>query len=570
MTKFRLSASILSFLLAFSILGCTAKNSEISTESPVFIPENVNIWQKYDEPVDLNLCVPASDITWPGAVTGDYSYENNVWTRAWKEDLGINAKVKWEALDATGSYETRLNLAIVSGDLPDIIVTKTFSQFSKLQAAGKLQDIAPYMDAYGSDLFKSNLKKSPDKTTNTVIGNKLYGLSLGGNDYRTRLIYIRNDWMKKLGLSAPKSMDDVINIGKKFVDAGLAKYALPLYGQVINGMGDIVAVANSMGAYPRIWIEDGKGNLKYGSIQPEIRDTLKLYSDLVRGGYVDKAFSSINSGTLASQITMGYIGVLPSDYWMISWPLNSMWGDADEKWQKQVDWEIYPVMPMSTLKDEMKIQGGQTSSGVVCVNKDYKNPEVLFKVINFALQKLENPKTAELSVFHSKTMDDKTYQFFNMSPLYLMFNDPMENYDTQKNVTAAIDNGFDKSYLKTAHDKLQYTPIREMFLGKESGIKMSTTQWVAYKSFYGSSSAFAIYNDYISKNMYQFDKITGYQSSTMTRVWSSMLDEEDRAFMKIMSGKEPIEFFDSFVAQWRAMGGDQITNEINEWYKAKS
>ena len=37
-------------------------------------------------------------------------------------------------------------------------------------------------------------------------------------------------------------------------------------------------------------------------------------------------------------------------------------------------------------------------------------------------------------------------------------------------------------------------------------------------------------------------------------------------FVKIISGNEPIEAFDTFVEQWKAQGGDKIAAEIAEMY----
>jgi len=33
-------------------------------------------------------------------------------------------------------------------------------------------------------------------------------------------------------------------------------------------------------------------------------------------------------------------------------------------------------------------------------------------------------------------------------------------------------------------------------------------------------------------------------------------------------GAASIDEFDKFVAQWKQLGGDQITAEVNEWYAA--
>ena len=36
---------------------------------------------------------------------------------------------------------------------------------------------------------------------------------------------------------------------------------------------------------------------------------------------------------------------------------------------------------------------------------------------------------------------------------------------------------------------------------------------------------------------------------------------------KIIAGEETVDYFDVFVSEWKSTGGDDITREVNEWYK---
>lgn len=46
------------------------------------------------------------------------------------------------------------------------------------------------------------------------------------------------------------------------------------------------------------------------------------------------------------------------------------------------------------------------------------------------------------------------------------------------------------------------------------------------------------------------------------------LDKRGVRLIKIIYGKLPIEAFDQFVANWKSNGGDQITQEVNDWFKS--
>ena len=42
---------------------------------------------------------------------------------------------------------------------------------------------------------------------------------------------------------------------------------------------------------------------------------------------------------------------------------------------------------------------------------------------------------------------------------------------------------------------------------------------------------------------------------------------EKQAYTNIIYGKESPDSFDEFVKKWKEQGGDQITKEVNDWYK---
>lgn len=43
----------------------------------------------------------------------------------------------------------------------------------------------------------------------------------------------------------------------------------------------------------------------------------------------------------------------------------------------------------------------------------------------------------------------------------------------------------------------------------------------------------------------------------------------DNTFLAIIMGESPVDYFDTFVKQWKAQGGDEISAEVNEWYQSE-
>ena len=47
---------------------------------------------------------------------------------------------------------------------------------------------------------------------------------------------------------------------------------------------------------------------------------------------------------------------------------------------------------------------------------------------------------------------------------------------------------------------------------------------------------------------------------------SILNDLLNQTFTAIIKGDESIEAFDAFVEEWLEQGGQEITDEVNEWY----
>lgn len=64
-----------------------------------------------------------------------------------------------------------------------------------------------------------------------------------------------------------------------------------------------------------------------------------------------------------------------------------------------------------------------------------------------------------------------------------------------------------------------------------------------------------------------YNEYYGPTTETVTENGSSLKKMRDETFLKIIMGSSPIDEFDDFVENWKKLGGDDITNEINEWYR---
>lgn len=527
-----------------------------STASGPRYPATVDPFGKYDTTVALTFAKATNAAT--DFPAGD-SWGNNIWTREVLKDLNIKLVLAWEA-EAVNQYDTKLNLAIASNDLTDAIYLRNATQFQRLVDAGKLEDLTEAYEKFAYPQLKTWFTEDGGirKRWGTV-GGRLYGISVSGVNYQqTRMLFIRRDWMQQLHLAAPKSMDDVLEIARKFKAVDPAhRYGILITKDILdNSMSDMNLIANSLGAYPRRWIVGSGGKLIYGSVQPAMKETLKVYRDLYANGLINPEFATTDGGASAAQLTNSMVGVAPNGSWLYSWPLNSLYESEG------AEWDCYPGMPMKGHEKDFKLQVDPVRREFVVVRKGYANPEALLKVLNYEAYKINDPKGAEQR-FHS----DEKYGYHMYMPFYPPFGPTKVNFETQPHVTNAIDKK-DESYLVTPHDKLQYGRVKAYLEAVAAGKKPAAGDWVAYNGFYGPKSAFAVLNYYFEKNLYYVDPVSGIETPEMARKQQTLNKLEEQYYVEIITGKKPLDAFDQWVKDWRELGGGQIETEINAWYKS--
>src|SRR5690606_33015050 len=131
---------------------------------------------------------------------------------------------------------------------------------------------------------------------------------------RSMFIWIRVDWMEKLGLQPPKTMDDVLAISKAFTERdpdGNGKpdtYGLGFTKNLWGGAMGLEGFLAGYNAFPNIWVEDSAGKLVFGSIQPEVKTALLALQNMAKSGQIDPEFGIKDGGKVSELIASGKIG----------------------------------------------------------------------------------------------------------------------------------------------------------------------------------------------------------------------------------------------------------------------
>ena len=90
----------------------------------------------------------------------------------------------------------------------------------------------------------------------------------------------------------------------------------------------------------------------------------------------------------------------------------------------------------------------------------------------------------------------------------------------------------------------------------------SPDEWAAYTSRITSCKILKEAEDNIEEvKTYYFA-----ETDTMRSVWWKLKEMQKQAYLEIITGEKPLDYFDTFVEQWYATGGEQILQEVNAGY----
>ncbi len=472
------------------------------------------------------------------------SLENNIWTRQYESDLGIKLKYKW--MTPVAQYEQKLNISIASGDIPDIFQVNSV-QLKQLVEDDQLADLTGIYEKNASEYTKNVLNQDGNALLSATFDGKLLAIpKMGSGLGQTNVLWVRTDWLKKLNLQEPKTMDDVIKIAQAFTENDPdGNNKKDTYGFGINkdlwGMfASLEGFFNGYGAYPNTWIEDGSGNLVNGNIMPEMKTALASLKDMFSKGYIDPEFGVKDSFKVSANVGEGKIGMLYGLFWNMGWLSDAKKANPDMTWK--------PFGIVGTKEGGALAQVPFPVSTYYVVNKKAANPEAIIEMLNLQLEKCFG-ETAEPGKYNVDQAGNPIFEY----PL-IYSEPPMKNVDAQVKVSKALESK-DTSALN-AEEKGYYDQIQAYRGGDLSG-------WPT-EMMYGPEGSLAVINGYATNKKVYDNRYFGPPTSTMTQKDATLSQIQLQTFTDIIMNGD-INQFEKYVTDWKSLGGDAITSEVNKW-----
>lgn len=503
---------------------------------------------KYDPPIEVSFVreVGTDLEELLGNLPGE-TLLNNRWSRLYEQALGIKINYDWTA--DGDFYRQKLNFSIASKDIPDMIKVSS-EQLRILSNAGLIQDLTNVYENYATELTTNILSQegSGPFDAATIDGRLMAIPEITSSIEGAMYIWLRTDWLDQLDLQPPKTIADVLAISKAFTELdpdgnGVNDtYGLALTNYLWDPVMSAKGFMAAYDAFPEIWIANDSGELVFGGIQPEVKAALKALQEMYEAGQIDPEFSFKNGTITKEQITSGKVGMIYGEQW------SSFLVQGSKSSDPNAEWRAYPIVSVSgePAKVPLKFSTWQ----FFAVRKGFEHPEAIVKLFNLHLEKNWGA-TEEYNTYYSSP-----YPVWKLSPV--------APYPAKKNLEAYLQleearlNG-DWSILNPEAKAIQKL-IDTFYAGGDN----SSSGW-GWDKTYGEESAFTILKQYEENDQLLYEQYTGGPTETMIEAQSILHDLQHETYINIILGNS-VDDFDVFVENWKKLGGDRITKEVNAWY----
>lgn len=491
------------------------------------------------------------------------TYEDNGYTRYLKKQLNIQNKDVFEAGE-NDNYQETVSMTIASRELPDVMVVNDMDMLQLLVDNDLIEDLTQvYEDCTSSrikDIYNSYGSEILD---NVTFDGKLMALPETNIDDGPSLCWLRKDWMDKLGLDAPKTVEDVENIVHEFVQkdpGGNGKgetVGLVCDDELTGGCGYSYEYQNdiifaSFGAFPKQWIYNKDGEVVYGSVQNEAKAALGKLRQMYQQGTLDNNFLMRESSNIIELIVSGKCGSFFGPWWSPNNPLMSaMQKNPNAEWQ--------PYLIQTDKDGQTSFASQNPNDKYVVVRKGYKHPEIVMKIVSVLFDDLryDEEDVREMERYYQDNVDPTARPL----AINVDYKDAlMRCYDSLKDAIQGRKKLEDLGLLEGAY---YISCSKYLDRKKDTSAQKSWEDWAAYASRMTACSVLR------KGQTRQVKSLFFGETKTMKSNWWRLEELEKKAYLEIVTGQKPLSYFDEFVKEWNRQGGEKIRGEVAQELKGK-
>jgi putative aldouronate transport system substrate-binding protein len=495
--------------------------------------------------------------------------DNNMFTDYMKALLGIEWKAAWTWIAAEDG-DQKYNMAMAANDLPDLCENVGGTILVKMYEADLVEDITDAFDNLASEQW---IKSKWAPFGNLPWAYASYEGRKKGWPYVERayqndkVMWMRQDWLDKLGLAAPTTIDELYAVATAFKKAGLGQGAagstLGIAAQQELGYswyGSFDPIVGSIaGTLPGYWTEGPDGKLANGTVDPRMKNALQTLALWYKEGLIPADFPTRPTAEAEKLVAGNQVGIHFTPAW------DSGWGCAESKKNDPTAvWKPYDIPAGAEGK---KKHWSNPFAGVVSpIRKGMKYVDAFIKQNNFNAEWGENP---EYRCFNNPPFEGLTFNIVdgkvvNESMSYMKWGFGPIGGTGGGGVDPARDDTnlrYQLSWKDIAVDKRD--AAQATFFDDPTGATTLYQEAALLVAEVSEAEGIKnMFNSLPTKTMVELGTDLGTSGGENNRLGSLATE----TLTAIITGQKPLDAFDEFVSTWKSLGGDQITTEVNDWY----
>ncbi|WP_235886313.1 extracellular solute-binding protein [Paenibacillus cymbidii] len=284
-------------------------------------------------------------------------------------DKALNIDLNFNVYPSADDYTNQLNVRMASGNFPDLFAVDR-PQLKEFVKQGLLLDFTPYLDKLKDVrnlIGEDSLKKG-------MVDGKVYAIAK--SPLNPSLTYwIRQDWLDKLGLKVPTTLDELMNVATAFTnndpDGNGKKDTYGITGQGLQAFAPIFGAFGVGGDTPSFYVRDGQ--IVTNLYDPGMPGALAYIKDLIAAKVVDPELLANTGIQHREKAIKGQAGILyagvgdrgkddaqvksvnPNANWIQIAPPQGPGGKYDGVWDAGSTWGRIAI-PKALEKDQEKLQ----------------------------------------------------------------------------------------------------------------------------------------------------------------------------------------------------------------------
>ncbi len=509
--------------------------------------------KKYDPPVEVKVIWEQVSMDFPKE-GGPWSWDNNPLYNECVKYTGLKPLKHWEAYSTTQQQKLAADLA--AGTLPDYFHTGGLFR-EQLIEAGAIEDIKAIWEATASPLTKEKkMYPNYDWWVPVLRNGKLYGIPFtwGPALNVDNIPFIRQDWLDKLGIKAPETVEGWGEVAAKMKSAGLAQFGISACKNLVTWYHSLDPIFGAFGCMPGCWVPDGAGGLKWDGINPAAKEALAVIAKWYKEGLMDPDFYTYSEGDAAGGIATNKHGIFTAPWWH---GVGQVKLERDNPGMKIVKF-AYPKGPQGKM--------GRKGSAFVQESVVFKKGldpikiECAINNLNWHMEKHVNWEKYQ-QYGEERNSADFTEGF------WWAFDDKCELKDgpfpggVTYNYMQQVDFGF--AYI--TYPDYQVQPFNDM--KKWTGNLNKAQRYLLSSPIVQREMDYYPYA-FETKDIAILDRFWGIPGEKMKKYSADLGTLYSTTYINIVTGNAPLSAFDDFVEQWKKTGGDEITAEVNAWWKS--